>query len=164
MMSQAREHFAEDFAFNPSSPMHVSALLFGGDYKVVRDIRQLDAEGKPVKYAGGQKAGLVKTRKETVVLTTKGFGINAVKLKIPHSESRGYSTADEHLGKIDHPFVKLMQRMRELSKDAETYYRGYSALVWPDGMIHPNYNNEIAITGRQTCSAPNLQNTAGHED
>jgi DNA polymerase I-like protein with 3'-5' exonuclease and polymerase domains len=158
----ARGHFADDFEFMPSSAAHLSALLFGGEYKVVRDVEVRDEAGELVRYKGGAKAGQVKTRKETVVLKTKGLGLKppaGVKATI-----HGYSTADNVLELLDPPVVEQLRAWRGLSKDLETYYRGYAALVFPDGCLHPNYNNEIAATGRQSCSAPNLQNTAKDPD
>jgi DNA polymerase I-like protein with 3'-5' exonuclease and polymerase domains len=155
-------YFAEDFEFMPSSAAHLSALLFGGEYKVVRDVPVLDADGNEVLYKGGQKAGQVKTRKEQVVLKTRGLGLKppaGVKATI-----HGYSTADNVLELLDHPVVEQLRAWRGLSKDLETYYRGYASLVFPDGCLHPNYNNEIAATGRQSCSAPNLQNVSKTED
>lgn len=158
--AEGQAHFAEDFEFNPESPTQLSALLFGGKYKVVRDMPVLE-NGEPVKYKGGARAGQIKTRKEAVVLETKGLGLPTK--GVPTSRD-GFSTADEWLAKLKHPVVKKIQRLRELSKDAETYYRGYSALVWPDGCIHPQRNHAATVTGRLSCSAPNLENVSKDDD
>ncbi len=161
ILEAGKPHFAEDFDFNPESPMHISLLLYGGKYKVVRNLPSLDAEGKEQWYKGGQKAGQLKTKQTDVVLETKGLGLPTKGVPL----SRGlFSTADEFLAKLKHPIVRKIQELREASKDAETYYRGYSALVWPDGIIHPQRNHTSTVTGRLSCSSPNLENVSKDDD
>lgn len=157
----ATPFFVTDFKFNPDSTHHVAALLFGGTYSVERVVEVVGEDGQPVVFKGGARKGQVKTRKEDFEYKTKGFALPTK--GIPQTQ-KGYSTSEDVLAKIDHPFTKKLLELRALRKDAETYYRGYSALVWPDGCIHHNLNNEIAATGRQTCSSPNLQNVSKEDD
>lgn len=152
--------FKEGFEFNPGSPKQLSALLFGGEYDVMEDVEVLDEAGEVVRYKGGARKGEVKTRKEKRTYHTEGLGLPPPDKTTVH----GYSTDDSVLESLDHPLVQALRDYRSLTKDLETYYVGYSQLVFPDGCLHPNLNNEIAATGRQTCSAPNLQNTSKQED
>lgn len=157
IIEEASKYFEEDFTFNPSSPEQVSTLLFGGEYTVERQVEVVGEDGEPVRFKTGARKGEVKTRKEAIKLHTPGLRLKAG--KIPKT-AKGYSTGDEHLSKLSHPLVAKLLTYRGLVKDGSTYYKGYSALVWPDGMIRPSINHEVAATGRQSCSQPNLQNVS----
>ena len=160
IMEVGQGMFPEGFEFNPLSTEHISAVLFGGHCKRKEDVVQLDPEtGEPIRYKGGQKGGQVRTKKEDVFYPVTGLGLKPSKYGIPAMKKEGvWSTDSEYLAKIDTDFTRDVLAFRELEKDSETYYRGYAALVWPDGCIHPNINHESARTGRQSCTNPNLQN------
>ena len=162
LTTMAEPHFINGFEFNPSSGDHISILLYGGDYAQVEDVVKLDPDGEPQVYKSGAKKAQIKTRKEKVVRHTDGFGVKPPK-RTPKSAKGIYSTDHEFLSKVKHPFAQKLLRYRELKKDADTYYRGYSSLVWGDGCIHPSLNNEATDTGRQSCSKPNLQNVSKEE-
>src|SRR5207342_301758 len=66
-------YFAEDFTFNPESPTQMSLLLYGGDYKVERDLPKYKPDGTVETFKGGQRAGQVKTKKTKVVEHTDGL-------------------------------------------------------------------------------------------
>ncbi len=156
--SIASHFFHAEFEFNPMSNDHVSLAMFGGKYTVRQPVPAQDKDGNEMRYKTGYKAGRVKTRLEDVEYTTKGMEI------IPPATAelkKGgiYSVADEVLQKYnDVPFVRCIQQIREMTKENETYYRGYSALVWPNNRIHPSINHCSTRTGRQSCNKPNLQN------
>ncbi len=156
LIAEGKPYFAEDFDYTVT-PQQLAVLLFGGEYNVKRALPVLADDGTQAVYKGGARAGLGKTKQGIVVEHTPGFALSPG--KIPKT-SLGYSTADEHLLKLNHPYVEKVRRYRELSKDAETYYRGYAALVWHDGCIHPSHNHEIVVTGRLSCSSPNLSNVS----
>lgn len=164
IVDTATSYFPEGFEFNPGSTEQVSALLFGGEVKMVVDAVVMDdrfEEPVPVIYKSGARKGQVKTRKEKQTFPVKGLGLSTK--NIPQS-TKGYSTGDEHLSKLKHPIVRQLLDYRGLAKDAETYYRGYSALVWPDGTLKPNRNHESTATGRLSCSQPNLENVSKGEE
>ncbi len=59
----------------------------------------------------------------------------------------------------DHPLPKLVLDHRELSKLKGTYVDALPAMVNPrTGRVHPSFHQTGAITGRLSCSDPNLQN------
>lgn len=157
--------FDHRFWFNPMSNEHVSLAMFGGTYYITEDAVVTDSSGAPILYKTGKRAGQPKTKLVEVAYTTEGFGLTppaGSELK-----KRGfYSTSDEVLKKFDGlDFVQYILRIREMTKETETYYRGYSKLVWPDNRIHPSINHSATRTGRQSCTKPNLQNvTRERED
>ena len=154
--------FEFDFVFNPMSNDHISLLLFGGEYKLKRDVPVVE-DGVLVVYKTGARKGQAKTRKKEVVFTTKG--LSAVVPSCATKTAKGLWNVDEAvLSEIrgSHgPGAGIAEgvlRLREATKLAETYYRGYSKLVWPDNKIHPSINHCSTRTGRQSCTQPNLQN------
>ena len=68
------------------------------------------------------------------------------------------STSKEALDSIDHPFVKLLLKYRNLSKILDTYYVNLKKGINLDGRIHPDYKLWSTRSGRTSCSEPNLQN------
>lgn len=157
----AAGHFIEGFNFNPMSNEHVSLMMFGGEYKQRESVPVLDEHGNEVRYKTGARKGEVKTRQEDVMYTTAGMGLTPVGAP---KKNGIYSVADDVLQQYAGvPFVQYIKTIRELTKENETYYRGYSSLVWPDGRIHPSINHCSTRTGRQSCTKPNLQNVTREE-
>ena len=156
--------FPQNFELNVGSNDQISLFLFGGTGKYKGPVVLKDETGEPQRYKGGQKAGQIKTRIETIEFKVKGVGFKPKKLDIPQLKNGNWSTDSEYLEKIDHPFAKTLLEWRELNKDAETYYRGYSKMVWFDGCIHPRINHESTRTGRQSVSDPNLQNVTKDDE
>ena len=55
-------------------------------------------------------------------------------------------------------FIKALQKHKLIEKLRSTYMIGQSELVYSDGRIHPSFNITGTISGRLSCSEPNLQN------
>ena len=164
IMEVMKPMFPEDFECLVS-PDQISLVLFGGKWKYEKRMVVMDLNtGRPVVYKSGAKKGQTKTRMEKVEFKVKGLGFKPKELGIPPLKNGNWSTDSEYLEKIDHPFAKDVVAYRELDKDAETYYRGYSSLVWWDGCIHPSINHESTRTGRQSMSSPNLQNVTKDDE
>lgn len=158
LKTNGQQFFPANFEYEPGSPKQLSTALFGGEYATIEDLPVME-NGEEVRYKGGARKGQVKTKKTKVIHHTDGFGLSTK--GIPASSRDGYSTAEEHLVKLKKSeYVTKLLRFRELTKDTETYYRGYSKLVWPDGKIHPQRNHTSTVTGRLSCSAPNLENVS----
>lgn len=154
--------FHKDFNFNPMSNEHVSLAMFGGKYKLRQQVPVLDELGIEQFYKTGAKKGQVKTRLEDVEYETVGFGLTPP----PGSEAKKkgyYSVSDDVLKKFTIPFVNHIIKIREKTKENETYYRGYSALVWPDGKIHASLGHCGTRTGRNNHTKPNLGNVTREE-
>lgn len=161
----------EDIEFKPLSNDHVSIVLFGGSVYRTIDALVLDEAGEPVVYKTGARKGQIKTRTEEQEIKIRGMGAQPVGV----ANKKGiYPTPDDVLSSIieDAPdtlvgdaavFCSTIKGIRRATKENETYYKGYSKLVWPDGLIHPNINHCSTRTGRQSCTAPNLQNAGRSE-
>lgn len=55
-------------------------------------------------------------------------------------------------------FCEVLLRYKELAKIKSTYIDGLLELLRIDGKLHASFNQTVAVTGRLSCSAPNLQN------
>lgn len=81
----------------------------------------------------------------------------------------GYSTDASVLEQIDHPLARLTLDLREAAKMASTYIRPLldappkpgeedKCVIYPDGLVHTNFNTTFTDTGRLSSDGPNLQN------
>jgi DNA polymerase-1 len=68
------------------------------------------------------------------------------------------STKESILEKLDHPFIKCLLVYRKTGKFLRTYITGLEKAIVYDGRVHPQYNLTGTVTGRTSCSKPNLQN------
>lgn len=147
--------------FQPTRTKEVQVVLYGGEF-------EWDEKEEAGVYKTGLKKGQPKFKK--VVRKIKFDGILSPKLQRDVKEKFGDSVSDSVFNYIlenEHPenwavgqFIGYMQNFREWHKDLSTYYDGYSALVWEDGMIRPNFQHCATRTGRQSCTQPNLQNVS----
>jgi DNA polymerase-1 len=70
------------------------------------------------------------------------------------------STDEDVLEKLalDYPLPKMLLEHRSLSKLKSTYCDKLPASTDPQGRVHTNYGQAVAVTGRLSSSDPNLQN------
>lgn len=154
--------FHPEFEYNPRSLDHLSLALYGGKYEMDEDVAVLNEDGTPYVYKSGARKGQVKTKRVSIEYRVKGLGL--VPTEEPNKKGI-YSTRDEILATLTSvKLAKLTLDLRSIDKDLNTYYIGYSKLVWPDGKIHPSLNHCSTRTGRQSCSSPNLQNVSSKEE
>lgn len=64
---------------------------------------------------------------------------------------------DERLELIDSPEAKLVKEYRGWQKAVSAAYRPYLELVGSDGRLRCSYKTHGTVTGRLSCSEPNLQ-------
>ncbi len=159
-----------------------------GAYLLIpNDISQEEAEelaGKGLleTYKGGAKKGLMKTKLMKVPDVGRGpkeryedffYTFPGMTDPDPKWETKiegVYQTnADviEELAERNIPFLTQLTKLNKMDKDLTTYYittddkgfqKGMLTLVGPDGLIHPSINHTSTVTGRFSCSKPNLQN------
>ena len=72
----------------------------------------------------------------------------------------GYSTDARVLQAIrsEHEIIPKIERLRELTKLAQTYLDALPLLVDADSRLHTTFNQTAATTGRLSSNNPNLQN------
>lgn len=88
-----------------------------------------------------------------------GFLYDTLNLPVYERTPTGQaSTKESILEKLDHPFVRGLLDYRRTGKFLRTYLINLQkAIIW-DGRVHPQYNLTGTVTGRTSCSKPNLQN------
>ena len=156
---------------SPTSNDDLSVVLFGGELKYTTQVEVKDEDGNPVRYKTGLRVGEIKTKKVEFIWPVPPT--YATKFTRPLKKKGFYSTDDKVLKKIrdtafgtdeDKQFIEDILELRKINKDLNTYYLGYTALVWPDGRLHGNIHHCSTVTGRLSSSAPNLQNLSSTED
>lgn len=148
--------YADIPGFNWNSNDHLSALLFGGEIRGV--VKRPDGF-----FKSGQKVGQPKFRNEEVVykLPRKYKPVRG-----SEREKEGYWSVDEDsLRKL--PKSELIDGILEikgLEKLNNTYYRKlqehHDNMHFKPEIIHGQYNQVVARTGRLSSSNPNMQNIA----
>lgn len=188
----------EGLEFNWNSNVHVSALIFGGAVKYIVTDTYLDEKtGELARkwetkqeqvgtYTSGKRKG------EPKFQTIKFLGELKTKKQERHFEFNGYTSPDKkwitasidalgnpvystaadtitELGSRNIPFLKLLSKRQDITKDLGTYY-----VKWDDkkkeytGMlacvdkntklIHHSLNHVNTVTTRLSSNNPNLQN------
>jgi len=151
---------------NPLSNDHVSLFFFGGEQKYRARVPIMDEVTGMQKVYGptAMKAGQGKFRIEDRVESIKGF---LVPKKEYEAKKPGfYKVNDEVMNDIkgDSELALDFLKLRQLNKDINTYYKGYSDLVWPNGLIHGSLNHCATATGRLSSTKPNMQNISSYEE
>ena len=155
-----------DLESNPDSPIQVSAIIYGGDLTVTRQVNLIDeSSGLPITYKSGSKKGMVKTKKEKqkMCIPTPPFWVK--------KEFDSTSTSDEALKTIlernifpvqsdVHTLILLIIELRKVSKELNTYISAYSKKhTWEhSSTINCVFNHASTSTGRLSSSKPNMQN------
>ena len=146
-----------DVPINFGSNDHMSAFLYGGTVK---------EDGKEFVgyFKGGQKAGQPKYK--NVVIEHKLPRLYTP-LKGSEMQKEGNFATDEGtLRKLkgNKKIISMVLELAKLEKLNGTYYRGLTKLReemhWEPGVLHGNFNQTQAVTGRLSSSKPNLQNMA----
>lgn len=88
------------------------------------------------------------------------------KLKIPLPKNKKRSTNIEILQEIEneHPIVPLLMRYRKVQKIVSTYLDGLIPHLDANDIIHTEFNQTMATTGRLSSVNPNLQNIPTRDD
>lgn len=149
-----------DVPINFGSNDQLSAFLYGGTVtEVVKECAGT--------FKSGKQKGLPKYVNKDLVHT-----LPRLVTPLPKSEMSKeglFSTSADTLKKLKGPaakkYVGPLLEMARLEKLINTYYRGIPELNkkkdWPTSMIHGQFNQCVAATGRLSSSQPNLQNQAG---
>jgi DNA polymerase-1 len=86
------------------------------------------------------------------------------KFGIAELSSGGYSTSMPEMLKLrgktpeQKNILDLLRKRSRLSQLIKTYFKGLEKFVDESGAIHHSINQCVTVTGRTSCSRPNLQN------
>jgi DNA polymerase I-like protein with 3'-5' exonuclease and polymerase domains len=142
-------------SFNWNSSDHLSALLYGGT--IVEDVRVPNGY-----YKTGAKVGQPKFKIEQVV-----YHLPRIYKPLPKTEAEKggvWSTSEDVLTKLDDgtALISGILKIRGLSKLLGTYFEGIPKKAteshWSADMVHGQFNQCVAVTGRLSSTNPNLQN------
>ena len=187
-----------ELEFNWGSPVHRSALIFGGSMKYTKQANYTDSKtGEPARYkafkeiedgvyvSGKRKGdvrmkkvstqGELRTRATEFIIDLPGHIKPRTEWAGKNTDARGkpvYKTNVEVIELLkdeDIPFLKLMGKRNDLTKDLSTYYinydekkKGYVGMLTcvheDTHIIHHRLNHTSTVTTRLSSSDPNLQN------
>lgn len=157
MIDKEMKAFLECSEFNPGSNDHLSAALYGGILKYP------GRETYTYTYKNGST-----TEKSRNCIIERVMPQLVRPLKGTELAKYGYYATNEPTlrslkatGKVKR-FLELILKRSELEKRRGTYLHGIPKLIetkdWEPNHIHGQLNQCVAITGRLSSSAPNLQN------
>ena len=154
----------ENIPINFASRDHLSAYLFGGF--ITEEIPQLIGIYKTGARKGEAKYKKVEFKHELQRLVTPPKGSELKK--------DGFFSTDENTlkgiscSRVGRRRLDLILERAKSAKITGTYYQGIPELIdkmdWPSNVIHGQFNQCVAATGRLSSSKPNLQNFAGEVD
>ncbi len=187
-----------ELEFNWGSPNHRSALIFGGALKYERQASYIDPKtGEPARYkafkdvedgvySSGKKKGSVRirrieiqgelrTRKTEKIIDLPGYIKPKKDWAGKNTDARHkpiYTTAAEVIDELKDsgiPFLELMGKRNDITKDLGTYYLHYddkhneytgmlTCVNTDDHIVHHNLNHTNTVTTRLSSNNPNLQN------
>jgi hypothetical protein len=143
--------------YNPNSPEHASAILYGGKIKY----RAREPVEKTYKYGTVFKEQWVEKEVKFPRLVQPLEG-SAGKKKGVWSTNEDFLKmlrGNEKAQKI----IAYTLKRKELTKRLSTYLQGLPLLLeekkWHGNIIHGQIHQVVAVTGRTSSSGPNLQNT-----
>lgn len=89
----------------------------------------------------------------------RGYGVQNPNSNIQLAKAMGVkSTAKEILESMpDHPLTPVVRGYRKWNKSINTYYDPFMKLHDSQYRLHPNFRMTGTVTGRLSCSDPNLQ-------
>ncbi len=114
----------------------------------------LKLAGRPFKYG---------SNKDLIQLIYGQFGLEVKSRTDTGLPSTDWKALREH---ADHPFVREMLAYRASTKSISTFFQKYWDMMLPDPLnpkgyvLHPGFNQCGTLTGRFSCSDPNLQQVA----
>jgi DNA polymerase I-like protein with 3'-5' exonuclease and polymerase domains len=148
--------------FNVNSGDHLSCLLYGGNLSYEYSIQVPKVNGDGTK----SKRVAVEIPFKRLFTPLEGTEIKKT-IKNPQEGFHVYQTGAEVLGQLhsrDKKAMEVLKLIQNLAKRIKTQEMAQSLLDktssmgWQDNLLHSQYNQNVAITGRLSSSAPNGQN------
>jgi len=93
--------------------------------------------------------------KQVAKILFEDWGLTPLEL----TKSGAPSTAEGILQRLSgqHEGIDLLLKHREVSKQVSSFIEGWKKFLGPDSRMHPNFKLHGTVTGRISCSDPNLQ-------
>ena len=148
---------------NWNSGDQVSSVLYGGS------ISFTTKEYQPFKYKDGRETVKLRNMVREHVFPRLVEPLPKTELKKKGKFQTGAPILSrlKARGKVKQ-IVDMLIELSDLEKMNGTYYKGIPALIsemdWPDGELHGQLNQCVAITGRLSSSKPNMQNNPPEVD
>ena len=146
-------------SINFGSNDQLSAYLYGGTIK--EEVREIIGFYKTGNKIGSPRFKVSEVEHPLPRLFTPIRGSEMAKEGI-------YSTSADTLKKLKGKHKWIVDHLLELAKLSklnETYFDGLPSkneqYHWPENMLHPQYNQCVAVSGRLSSSNPNGQNLSG---
>lgn len=123
----------------------------GEPYKNQPRCKTCDGDGA-IYQDTGETAGLKMVPLDPSYASINGFKVDKItnKLLINQAREKGYDLAVEYLEK--------MSRLNAVNTYLNSFVAGIRTWVREDGILHANFNQTVARTGRLSSSNPNFQN------
>jgi DNA polymerase I-like protein with 3'-5' exonuclease and polymerase domains len=161
--------------FNWDSGDCLSALLYGGTLNFLYSIPESAV------YKSGPNKGTAYTKNrwfdESVVFPKRFTPLERTEVKKtkdnPSATTRFYQVDDPTLAQLktrsseNKELIRLLRERSKLLKIAEmieSINKKRAELNWQDDLLHAQFNQNVAITGRLSSSNPNMQNTPAEID
>lgn len=84
--------------------------------------------------------------------------LGAAGVSLPLTEKGNFQVSEKVLAKLEHPIARVILKHRDHYKRAHTYYQNLILCADADGLVHTDFKQAGARTGRLSCKNPNLQN------
>lgn len=145
--------------FNPNSGDHLSAFLYGG---VINRVEKQDYifTYKDGRQAPKQRNADVPYRFEGMFKPLEGSAL-AKEGFYATNEPTLTSLGEKAKGEYKNILEVILHRAK-IDKRRGTYYQGYPKRIeemgWYDNILHPSFNQCVAVSGRLSCTKPNVQN------
>lgn len=155
--------------FNWDSGDHLSALLYGATLSFPYAIESAAV------YKSGDKKGQAyikrEWKEENVHFKQRFKPLEGSEV----SKTIGKPPEDNHFYQVDDPTLKKIKPTHKEDKNlttllgqraktikicemVESLFKQFDKYQWENNLIHPNYNQNVVVTGRLSSSSPNMQN------
>lgn len=112
------------------------------------------AEARIAELSGPFEGVNLKSTKQMAELLYDTWGLECPKL----TKAGARSSDKEAMEMLSYdPRIRGLQEFRSVVKQVDAYYLPLLDRLSPDGRIHPSFNPFRTVTGRFSCSGPNLQ-------
>ncbi len=154
--------------------------IFDLEFKIVPVVAKMELHGfkldveRWTKIYEEEAEKAERLKQEMFVIAGKGFNPNspqqvkevlkALGIQIPVIYGKE-TTKEEHIKRINHPFIRALLEYRGAAKNVSTYGKDFLENIHPvTGRIHAEFNQLGADTGRFSSDSPNMQNIPKRAD